>query len=309
MERFDDLAIFVEVVDRGSLSLAADRLGLTPSAVSRRISQLEQRLGARLLSRSTRRVALTDAGATFCLRARAILTALDEAERSVSEIGQEPRGLLRISTPVLFGQMHLAPALPGFAARFPQVALDLNLDDRGATSTDAGFDVALRTGRLTDSTLIARRLAPLRSCVLASPGYLARKGTPLAPSDLSQHDCLAFASAGVRQDWDFTVGTTVEAIRIAAAIQGDDHAVLKILALADCGLARLPGFVAAAEIRAGALIPVLTEYEVTTDSVYLLYPPARQLAPKIRVFIDHLLATIGQAAYWDAAALACPTRR
>lgn len=303
MERFDDLRILVEVVDRGSLSVAAGRLGLTPSAVSRRISQMEQRLGARLLSRSTRRIALTDAGASFCDRARAILAALDDAERSVGEMGQEPRGSLRISAPVLFGQMHLAPVLPGFALRYPRVTLDVSLDDRSATTADAGFDVAVRTGRLPDSTLIARRLAPFRTCVVASPGYLERRAAPLAPSDLTQHDCLASTVGGTRQDWEFAIGTTIEPLRITAAVQADDYSVLKTLALAGSGLARLPGFVVAAEIRARMLIPVLIDYEVTTDSVYLLYPPARQLAPKIRAFVDHLLTTIGRPAYWGATAL------
>ncbi len=306
MDRFDDLVVFVEVVDVGSLSLAGERLGMSPSAVSRRISQLEDRLGAQLLTRTTRRLSLTNVGASFCHRARAVLAALDEAERSVGEMGQEPRGLLRIASPALFGQLHLAPLLPPFLARYPKVQVEVCLLDRVAPAAEANFDALLRVGRLADSMMIARRLAPLRHAVLASPGYLERRGRPMALSDLARHECLAATRDGVRLDWEFAVGCITESVKVGGPLQADDPAVLKAAALAGCGLVRLPTYLVGPEVRDGRLVPVLDDFAVRDTSVHVTYPAARHLAPTVRAFVDHLVAEIGRPAFWAESGLLPP---
>jgi DNA-binding transcriptional LysR family regulator len=303
MDRFDDLVVFIEVVDSGSLTAAGEHLGLSASAVSRRISQLEERLGTSLFNRTTRRIALTEVGAAFCHRARTILAALDEAERSVGELGDEPRGTLRVMAPVHFGQRHLSAVVPAFLARYPKVALDVQFHARPATTSENAFDVAIRADRLTEATLIARRLAPLRICVLGSPDYLQKRGTPRVPSDLNRHECLYRTLGGTRVPWELSIGGATAAIGTSGCFQSDDLDVLRGMAVAGFGLAQLPAFVAAAEIRAGALVPVLDEFASRDHALHIVYPPARHLAPKVRVFVDHLVESMGKPPYWDSAML------
>lgn len=296
MDRLDDLTVLVEVVDSGSLSAAAERLGLSASAISRRLSQMESRLGTRLVARTTRRIALTDAGAAFCLRARAILAALDEAEQSLSEMNEEPRGTLRLNMPVMFGQMHVAPLIPTYLRRYPGVSVEASLSDRTVRLVDEGQDLAIRIGRLADSSLIARRLRPLRRHVVASPDYLERNGIPQSPGELARHDCLTFLSGGIRQDWEFAVDGRRETVRPTGSVQADSLAVLRHAAVGGVGLARLADFIVADDVRAGRLTPVLTAHEVTDEAIYAVYPPTRHVSPKVRTFIDHLLTGLGEAA-------------
>lgn len=290
MDRLDDLTVLVEVVDSGSLSAAAQRLGLSPSAVSRRLDQMENRLGTRLLARTTRRIALTDAGAGFCLRARAILAALDEAEQSLTEMNEEPRGTLRITMPVMFGQMRVAPLLPAYQRRYPRVTLEASLTDRTVRLVDEGFDLAIRTGRLADSSLIARRLRPMRRCVVASPDYLERRGIPRSTADLARHDCLTQPAGSGRPDWEFLVDGRRETLRPSGAFQADNLWLLRHAAVGGLGLARLADFIVEDDLRAGRLVPVLTELEVTDEAIHAVYPATRHVSPKIRTFIEHLLA-------------------
>ncbi|MGQ9366771.1 LysR family transcriptional regulator [Azospirillum sp. ST 5-10] len=297
MDRLDDLTVLVEVVDSGSLSLAGERLGLSASAVSRRLSQMEARLGVRLVSRTTRRIALTEAGAAFCARARAILAALDEAERALTETAEAPRGTLRVSMPVAFGEMHVAPLLPSFMQRHPRVAVEASLSDRTAKLVEEGLDLAIRSGRLVDSSLVARRLMPLRHVVVGSPDYLARCGEPAGVAELVRHNCLAFVNDGTRQDWPFAVGDRRESVRVTGTLQADALAPLRQAALAGIGLARLPGFAVAEDVRQGRLVPVLAGCTVADEAIHAVFPTARHLLPKVRAFIDHLVATLGDPEY------------
>lgn len=296
MDRLDDLTVLVEVVDSGSLSAAAERLGLSASAISRRLSQMESRLGTRLVARTTRRIALTDAGAAFCLRARAILAALDEAEHSLLEMNEEPRGTLRLSMPVTFGQMHIAPLIPAYLRRHPGVSVEASLSDRSVRLVDEGLDLAIRIGRLADSSLIARRLRPLRRHVVASPDYLERRGVPLSPGELARHDCLIFLSGGARQDWDFMVEGRRETLRPAGPVVSDSLALLRHAAVGGVGLARLADFIIADDLAAGRLVPVLATHEIEDEAIHAVYPPTRHVSPKVRSFIDHLRTGLGDAA-------------
>ncbi|PWC33528.1 LysR family transcriptional regulator [Azospirillum sp. TSO35-2] len=293
MDRLDDLTVLVEVVDGGSLSAAAERLGLSASAISRRIAQMENRLGTRLLARTTRRIALTDAGATFCLRARAILAALDEAEQSLTEMGEEPRGTLRVTMPVMFGQMRVAPLLPSYLRRYPGVSLEASLNDRTQRLVDEGFDLAIRAGRLADSTLIARRLRPLRRHVVASPDYLERRGVPQSPADIARHDCLTLLSGSGRAEWEFLVEDRREILRPTGGFQTDSLWLLRHAAVGGLGLARLADFIVEDDIRAGRLVPVLSALEVTDEAIHAVYPATRHVSPKVRSFIEHLLVGLG----------------
>ncbi|CAO3402476.1 LysR family transcriptional regulator [Azospirillum sp. 11R-A] len=294
MDRLDDLTVLVEVVDSGSLSAAAERLGLSASAISRRIAQMENRLGTRLLARTTRRIALTDAGATFCLRARAILAALDEAEQSLTEMGEEPRGTLRITMPVLFGQMRVAPLLASYLRRYPGVSLEVSLNDRVQRLVEEGFDLAIRAGRLADSSLIARRLRPLRRHVVASPDYLERRGVPQSPADLVRHECLTLLSGSGRTEWEFMAGDRREILRPSGSFQADSLWLLRHAAVGGLGLARLADFIVEEDIRAGRLVPLLSELEVTDEAIHVVYPATRHVSPKVRSFIEHLLTGLNK---------------
>ncbi len=298
MDRFDDLQVLVEVVDSGSMTVAGQHLGLSSSAISRRLADLETRLGARLINRTTRHIALTEVGAVFCHRARAILAALDDAEQAVNEVNQSPQGLLRLSLPVMFGQVHVAPLLPGFSVRHPKISFEVGLTDRQVKLIEDGVDVAVRIGRLADSSLIARRLAPVRHAVLAAPAYLAAHGTPESPADLARHACLSHITDGARQDWLFMVEGHEESIGVAGCLQSESMEVLRQAAVAGVGLVRLPTFVAAAELKSGALVPVLARFELRDASVFALYPATRHLTPKVRAFVDYLTAAIAHPTYW-----------
>ena len=300
MDRLDDLTVLIEVVDSGSLSLAGERLGLSPSAVSRRLSQMEARLGARLVTRTTRRIALTEAGAAFCARARAILAALDEAERALTETTETPAGTLRVTMPVVFGQMHVAPLLPAYLRRYPRVTVEAGLSNRPVRLVEEGLDLAIRSGRLADSSLVARRLTPLRHQVVGSPGYFERCGAPATVADLARHNCLAFVNDASRQDWAFAAEGGEgrrETVRVTGTLQCDSLVPLHQAALAGIGLARLPGFLVADDVRQGRLVPVLEDRAPTDEAIYAVFPTARHLLPKVRSFIDHLLATLGDPEY------------
>lgn len=299
-ERLGGLAAFAQVVESGGFSAAARALGLTPSAVSKQVGLLEDRLGARLLHRTTRRVTLTEVGAAFYERARGVMTALEEAERSVTDLNAAPRGTLRLSLPIHFGQFHIAPILPAFMARHPEVILDVDMTDRYVDLVSESIDLAVRIGGLRDSSLIARRLAPNRRVVCASPTYLARRGTPQSPADLARHDCLTFHQHGPAVEWLFGHGERRRAVRVKGSLQANNIELLRAAALAGVGLIRMSAYVLTHELADGRLVPVLTDHEARDAEVYALYPANRHLSPKVRAFVDHLAETIARPAYWQA---------
>ena len=303
-DRLGGLAMFAQVVESGGFSAAARALGLTPSAVSKQIGLLEDRLGARLLHRTTRRVALTEVGAAFYERARGVLSALDEAERSVTDLNAMPRGTLRLSLPIHFGQFHIAPILPGFMERYPEISLDIDLSDRYVDLVGESIDVAVRVGGLRDSSMIVRRLAPNRRVVCASPSYLAKHGAPATPSDLARFNCLTFHQHGPAVEWMFGEGDARQAIRVKGTLQANNIELLRTAALAGVGLIRMSAYLLIDEIAHGRLVPVLTEHQARDAEVFVLYPASRHLSPKVRAFVDYLAETIGRPAYWQAMGMA-----
>lgn len=299
MTRFDFLQAFVRVAETGSFSEAARRLGLSKSMVSRQVSSLEAELGVRLLHRTTRSLSPTEAGRAYLERCQRILADLDEANQLVSRLQAVPRGRLRVSAPLSFGISHLSAALPGFLERYPEIELEMNMTDRHVDLVEEGWDVAVRIGRLADSSLIQRRLAPIRRLAAASPAYLERRGKPLVPQDLEGHDCLTHGGAVVAE-WRF-VSPEGQALQVGVhgRFLADNGDVLRDMAVAGLGVVMLPSFFLGDDIRAGRLVPLLERFIPLDVSLNAVYPHGRHLSPKVRAFVDYLAETFGPEPYWD----------
>ena len=298
MTRFDFLQAFVRVAETGSFSEAARRLGLSKSMVSRQVSALEAELGVRLLHRTTRSLSPTEAGRAYLERCQRILADLDEANLLVSRLQAVPRGRLRVSTPLSFGIGHLSAALPGFLERYPEIELEMNLTDRHVDLVEEGWDLAVRIGRLADSSLIVRRLAPIRAVAVAAPAYLERRGIPLVPLDLEHHDCLTHS--GRTAEWRFVSPQgQASQLGVRGRVHADNGDVLRVMALAGLGIVQLPSFFVGDDIRAGQLVPVLDGFIPQEASLNAVYPHGRHLSPKVRAFVDYLAETFGPEPYWD----------
>jgi DNA-binding transcriptional LysR family regulator len=287
MDKFDDLQAFVAVVEAGSFTAAADRLDVAKSAVSRRVSSLEERLGVQLLRRTTRRLNLTETGQSFYEHSARILADLDEAEAAVAQQHGELRGNLRVALPMSFGLRHMSAPIAEFSRRHPRVTFDLNLNDRRIDLVEEGVDVAIRIGRLADSTMIARRLFEARTVLCAAPAYLEERGAPQTPDDLLDHDCLAYSNLPDPGRWVCTDSEgdrhTVNVNVVMTASSGD---FLCEAAAEGLGVALQPTFIAADQIRSGALLPVLANYDWPVSPAYAIYPPTRHLSYRVREFID-----------------------
>ncbi|OAN52194.1 LysR family transcriptional regulator [Paramagnetospirillum marisnigri] len=297
--RFDCLQAFVKVAETGSFSEAARRLGLSKSMLSRQVSALEADLGVRLLHRTTRSLSPTEAGRAYLERCQRILADLEEANLQVSRLQAVPRGRLRVSAPLSFGIGHLAGVLPAFLERYPEIELDMNMTDRHVDLVEEGWDLAVRIGRLADSSLIARRLAPIRVMAAAAPAYLARKGVPHQPQDLAGHDCLTHGLS-MTAEWRFAAedGRSVD-VAVSGRFHADNGDVLRVMALSGLGVVLLPSFFMGDDIRAGRLVPVLEGFVPQGATLNAVYPHSRHLSPKVRAFVDHLAESFGPEPYWD----------
>lgn len=298
MDQLAALTAFVTTVEAGGFSQAARRLGVSKSLLSRQVAHLEAELGVRLLQRTTRRLSPTEAGELYFQRAQRILLDLEEAASEVGQLQTAPRGKLRVSAPMSFGVLHLAPALPKFLQSCPELELELSLSDRFVDLIEEGIDVAVRIGRLSDSTLIARHVAPIRRVVCASPAYLARCGTPSHPSALASHAVLSHLGMGPAE-WRFTVDGKPETVRVQARLSAGNGEALRILALAGLGLVYLPTFFVGDDIRQGTLLPVLDSYVPQDSALYGVYPHSRHLSAKVRAFLDFLSGQFGPEPPWD----------
>jgi DNA-binding transcriptional LysR family regulator len=284
MDRLAAMEAFARVAETGSFSAAARLLRLSKSQVSRQVGQLEAELGVRLLQRTTRSLSLTEAGRGYYDRVAQILAQVEEAELSVSRLQTAPRGRLRVSAPISFSILRLAPALPEFHALYPEILIDLSLNDRIVDLLDGEFDMAIRVGRLADSSLIARRLAPLTRFVCASPAYLAAHGAPLRPADLKGHAVLCYSNADRLEEWRF-IG---ESVAVKGALCANNGDLLRSAALAGMGIADLPDFLVGEDVAAGRLVSLLDGFIAQDGAVHAVYPHSRHLSPKVRVFIDFL---------------------
>jgi len=295
----EEMTVFTRTVTAASLSAAARELGVSTAAVSRKLAALEARLGVRLLNRTTRRIALTDEGARFheaCVR---ILAEIEEAEAEAAARRVEPQGILKVALPASFGHKHIAPLIPDFARRFPGVQLALSLSDRTVHVIDEGFDLAVRIAELQDSSLAARKLAPNRRVVCASPAYLARHGMPELPTDLASHNCLTVTE--FHMTWDYkdphgNPGST----RVSGRYACDNWEVLRDWAVAGLGIALKSTWDVQHDLEDGSLVPLFPGFTFGSDvGIYAVYPHRRYLPAKTRVFIDFLAESFGPEPYWD----------
>jgi DNA-binding transcriptional LysR family regulator len=300
MDRFTALAVFVKVVEAQSFAAAARDFGLSPAMVSKHVRALEERLGVRLLNRTTRRLSLTEVGRGYYERARQILADLEDADRSASDLHAAPRGTLKLNAPFSFGIRHVGPAIAGYLAAYPEVTVEVTLSDRYIDLLAEGVDVALRIGRLADSSLIARRLAPIRLVACTSADYLARRGTPRTPRDLAAHDCLLYTYAASAEEWHFIgPGGADEVVRVSGRLFADNGDILVSAALGGLGIALLPTFIAGEHVQAGRLVTLLQGFAAPEAALYAVYPPGRHLSAKLRSFIDFLAARFGEEPEWD----------
>ncbi|MEQ8504730.1 MAG: LysR family transcriptional regulator [Rhodospirillales bacterium] len=301
MDNLTGMAVFAKVVETGTFTGAAKALGLSKGAISKQVARLEDRLGARLLNRTTRRSSLTEVGAAFYERCRRIVAEAEEAELAVTRLHAEPRGTLRVNMSMSFGLLHVAAALPDFMTAYPEIDLDVTLDDRVVDVVDEGYDMVLRITDMPDSTLIARRLAPFCVATCASPDYWDRHGRPKRPEDLRGHNCLLYTYLSTLDEWRYSEGGNLIGVRVAGNMRCNNGEVLRSAALAGQGVIRSPTFIVGRDLQAGTLEWVLQEFEETARSIYAVYPHNRHLSAKVRAFVDFLADRFGDSPPWDCA--------
>ncbi len=299
MGQFEDMDVFVRIVDAGGIGRAAKQLGVAKSAVSRRLIGLEGRLGVQLLNRTTRRSSVTEAGRSYYQRALRIIDELSDLNAATSNTQALLQGVLRLSVPLSFGLQHLAPAITEFAAMHPALIVHLEFADRQVDLVEEGFDLAVRITELRDSTLVARKLAPVRRILCASHEYLARNGRPENPQDLKAHIGLHYSNAP-RASWTFIGPDGQESnIALPAKMAANNGDFLREAAIAGHGLALLPTFLVWQQIEKGELVSVMTDYTVPSINAYAIYPQTRHLSQRVRALIDFLVGRFGGAPYWD----------
>ncbi len=299
MDRITGLSVFAKVVEGSSFAAAARHFGLSPAMVSKHILALEERLGARLLNRTTRRVSPTEIGRVFYERATRILADIDDAEQEAGALQATPRGLLRLNGPLSFGTRHLAPAIADYLTACPAVEIDVTLSDRVADLVEEGFDLAIRIGRLADSSLIARRIAPCLLVACAAPAYVTKHGAPQRPADLAAHNCLGYSYAALRNEWRFSGPDGVESVRVSGRLNANNGDLLRLAALRGEGIVLQPSFLVGDDLAAGTLVPILPGYAPDEIVIQAVYPHSRQLSVKVRSFVDFLVARFGQEPEWD----------
>jgi DNA-binding transcriptional LysR family regulator len=301
LDRVTGMQVFARVAALGSLSAAARSLGMSPTMATKHIAAIEDRLGVKLLHRTTRRLTLTESGRRYLDAAERILVEIEEAEGAASADRIEVRGTLRVSIPVSFGVRELAPILPQFSESYPSLVVELGLNDRPVDLIEEGWDMAIRIGRLTGSTMVARRLAPCRTVVCASPAYLKRKGTPYSVADLANHNCLGYTlSETMAADrWSFGADGAVT-VSVSGNLRMNNGDALVAAALAGQGLIYQPIFLVSAELRSGTLIAVSLDHPtIELPGIFAVYPSNRRPPAKVRTFIDFLAQRFGPVPPWQ----------
>jgi len=298
-DALNQMAVFARVVAAGSLSAAARELSLSPAMVSRRLAALEARLGVRLVNRTTRSLHLTYEGAQYYESCARVLAEIEQADAEVSAGRQEAQGTLRVALPASFGNQYVAPLVPQFAALHPEVQLSLSLSDRNVNLVEEGFDLAIRIANLADSSLAARKLAPNRRVVCASPSYLERHGTPRTPGDLARHNCLLAGEFSSTWEYKGPDGKA-DTVRVSGRYVCDNWEVLREWALAGLGVALKSTWDVRRHLEDGSLVSLLSGYSFHSDvAIWAVYPHRRHLPAKTRAFIDFLAASFGPEPYWD----------
>ncbi len=296
----EDMSTFVRIVESGTISRAAEQLGIAKSAVSRRLVDLEGRMNVQLLNRTTRKSSLTEAGRSYYQRARQILADVSELHAVVSNSKVSLEGDLKVAVPHTFGQMHLIPVVNEFAKLHPGINFHLDFSDRKVDLVEEGFDVAVRIAELKDSSYIARKLVRINLVLCASPDYLARAGTPEKPADLKSHDNLNYFFAPGTTSRFINSSGREENVRFSAKISSNSGEYLCAAAVAGLGITALPTFIAWGEISSGNLVRVLADYQLPPIHAYAVYPPTRHLSRRVRTFIDFMIEKFSEDPCWDA---------
>jgi DNA-binding transcriptional LysR family regulator len=290
LDRFIGMAVFAKVVESSSFAAAARHFDMSPAMVSKHVRTLEERLGVRLLNRTTRHVSATEVGQNYYERCLRILNELEDAERAAGDLEAAPRGLLRVTSSVSFGAHQLAPAIADYLVAYPDVSIDLSLHDNYVDLLEERIDLAIRLGQLADSSLIAKKLYAVEMVLCASPGYLSANGSPQTPRDLSKHNCLIYTYATPRM-WTFTdPNGKAEVIRVSGRLSANSGDPLLALALKDAGILLGPDYLVANDLSAGRLLRLLPDYKTQETPVYAVYPHSHFLPAKTRTFIDFLAA-------------------
>ncbi|HVL76145.1 MAG TPA: LysR family transcriptional regulator [Noviherbaspirillum sp.] len=294
------MKVFVKVAESGSLSAAARALDMSNPSVTRHVADLEAYLHARLFNRSTRRLSLTETGAAYLERCRQLLQDLEDAALAASMSAARPAGTLRVNAPVSFAVNYLARALPEYAARYPEVKLDLTLSDRVVDLIEEGYDVAIRISRMPDSSaLVARQIASARNLVCAAPSYLKRCGAPSTPEELEQHACLTYTYLASRDEWQFMRDGKLHVARVRGPLVANNGDLLREAAIAGMGIIVKPSFIIGDAIRQKRLVPLLTDYTMPDLPIFAVYPSRRHLSAKVRTFVDFLVERYREHPDWD----------
>lgn len=296
MDKPGEMRAFVRSVELGGFSAAARDLDLTPSALSKLVTRLEDRLGVRLMNRTTRKLALTSEGDAYFASAKRILTDIEEAETEVTRFSDSPRGILRINVGAAFGMHQLAPALPRFLERYPDIELDIAVTDRLVDLVEEGADVAIRNGHLRDSSLVARRICDLHRVICASPAYLKKHGAPKTPQDLLRHNCISISGAPQLRRWPFDTPNGIEAVEVHGNVSANNAETLLQLAATGVGIIRLADVIVGDGIRAGWLVPLLEDVHhrepLPLSAVYL---PGKHKSARVAAFVNFLVETFSSA--------------
>jgi DNA-binding transcriptional LysR family regulator len=289
MDRFLAMEVFTRVVEHGSFAKAAERLGISTSACSRHVADLEAHLDSRLLNRTTRRLSLTESGQAFFERCVQVLADLKEAEQAAAASAARPRGTLKLTCSISFGVRHVAPLVAAFAARHPEMRFDVQLSDRFVDLVEEGFDLALRIGESPAQNLIARKLGETCLVPCAAPSYLRGHGAPETPADLAAHACLTYEYLPQRNTWRFRDQAGGEhSVRVAGPMHANNGEMLAAAAVEGIGIALEPDFIVGADLAAGRLVRILKDYAPTPTGIYAVYPSRRHLSAKVRAFVDFL---------------------
>lgn len=299
MEDLNRMAIFAAVVEGKSFSEAARRLDLSKSVVSNAVRDLERSLGARLLNRTTRAMSLTDAGSVFYGHCVRVVDELQQARLAVGQFNAEPRGLLRVSAPVAFGTLHIAPALPDFLARYPEVRIDMVIGDRIVDLAEEQFDVAIRISKELAQNLVARKLAAVNRKIVATPDYFRRHGIPSSPLELASHNCLTYTHFNPKDIWRLRGPDGDIEVPIKGNLRLNDDEALSMAVLGGLGVALLPTFIIGEDLHAGRLQAVLSQYVPSERHIHAVYLPNRHVPPSVRAFIDFFCARFTPSPYWD----------
>jgi DNA-binding transcriptional LysR family regulator len=288
------VAIFARVVELGSFTQAGKQLGLPKSSVSRAVTRLEENLGVRLLQRTTRKLGLTEAGTRYLAEVRGPLQRLAEATNDVSELTREPRGLVRLSVPPEVGDAAVSPMLAEFIRRYPKVQVDLVVTNRRVNLIEEGVDLALRSGTLTDSTLVARKVARSELALFAAPSYLERRGRPRRLTDLTGHDCIVYRSGGELMPWRLSGPRGWEHVAVSGPVTADDLGSVRLLTLSGLGISLFPDILVHGDVQKGTLVRVLPAYALRGAYTYLVSPPLRHVPTRVTLLRDYLIAAFAR---------------